>query len=61
MATFAVRLSEEERSKIDRLAERLAEREKPYVRLTDRYVLMASLEALEKRLDELDRDRERKR
>jgi hypothetical protein len=61
MSVLTVRLSDEELARIVRLQERLQEREGAHVRVTQRVTLLRAMDALEKHLDRLDRDKGRDR
>lgn len=61
MPLISVRLTDDEKERLDRAQQRLQQRGDPKVHVTQRYVLVAGLERLEAYLDKLDRDQERRR
>lgn len=55
------RMEDAEMAKFNALQARLQERADPYIRITQRLVILRAMDALDRRLDELERDRDRKR
>lgn len=55
------RMEDSEMARFNALQARLQKRADPYIRITQRLTILKALDALERRLDELDADRERKR
>ncbi len=58
-ATVTFRVTEEEFALLRRLRERLQERAEPRTRITDKRTFLEALDALQMRLDDLDRKRKR--
>lgn len=61
MAQINIRVSDEELERVERVRERLQERESPLIRITQRIAILKAVEALESYLDKLDREKGRKR
>lgn len=59
--TFTIRMSEEEKARLERCRERLQARAPIGVRITQRMTILAALERLEAHLDKLERDKGRDR
>lgn len=59
--TLNLALTDEELNRIRRLRDRLQEREREYIKVSIKRTFLEALDALEAKLDKLDRDRERSR
>lgn len=56
-----VKLATQELERVERLRERIQQREGQRYRVTQRVVILEALDALESYLDRLDKDKERRR